>query len=58
MPVYFYVPSIFTIRDVGAKSVVIKASGSEKMWMTVMLIRVHHIMKLPPCVMLNQNNYV
>jgi hypothetical protein len=35
IPVYFYMPSSYIIGDnVGAESLVIKTSGSEKMWVT------------------------
>jgi hypothetical protein len=34
MPVYFDMPPIYTINDVGAESVVVRTSGNEKMLAT------------------------
>jgi hypothetical protein len=49
-------PSSYAIDDVGAESVVIKSSGSEKMRATVMLTKLADSTKLPPCVIVYQKN--
>jgi hypothetical protein len=53
-PVYFDVPSNYTVDDKGVKSVLIKTSGNEKMRVTVMLTVLADGMKLPPYVILNR----
>jgi hypothetical protein len=51
MLVYFYVPSTYTIDDGDAKSIVMKTSGSKKVWVTVMLTELALSIK-PLCVIL------
>jgi hypothetical protein len=52
-PLYFDMPSNYTVDDTGAKSLIIKTSGHEKMQVTVMLMALADETKLPPYVILN-----
>jgi hypothetical protein len=47
-------PSSYNIEDSGAKSLLTKTSGSEMMWVTVMLMVSADGIKLPPYVILSQ----
>jgi hypothetical protein len=53
-PVYFDMPSNHAVDDTGAKFVLIKTLGSEKMQVTVMLMVLADGTKLPLYVILNQ----
>jgi hypothetical protein len=35
--VYFNIPSNYTVYDIGAKFIMLKTLGNEKMWVTVMV---------------------
>jgi hypothetical protein len=52
--VYFGILSKYTVYDTGAKCVVIKTLGYEKMCVTVTLAVLADGSKLPPCVFLNR----
>jgi hypothetical protein len=53
-PVYFDMPSNYTVDDKGVKSILIKTSDNEKMRVTVMLTVLADGTKLPPYVILNR----
>jgi hypothetical protein len=53
-PVYFDMSFNYTVDDIGAKSVLIKTLGNEKMQVTVMLMVLADGIKLLPYVMFNR----
>jgi hypothetical protein len=54
--VYFDIPPNYTLDDTGAKSVVVKISGHEKLRVTVMFAVLADGSKLPSYVILNRKN--
>ena len=54
--VYFDMPTKVTVNAKGAKSVLVKTTGSEKMRVTVMLCALADGRKLPPFVILKRKN--
>ena len=53
IPVYFKMPSYYTVNDIRVKSLMIKTSGNEKMQVTTMSVVFADDRKLPSYLILN-----
>lgn len=54
MPLYFDVLSYYAVDDFRAQSVMIETMGDEWMWVTIMLVVLADVNKLPPYMILNR----